>query len=867
MERLAELAEYDQAISGLMDEDFLAAGFTPDEIASYRGAASQPLTTPRAYDPSENIDTRRPNRFGDVAAMYGNEEIQSGLDLAFDPSVSLYGSLPTSMQGGVMEPINREIMRVLDVPLGLLGAAWGIGQKGIALGAEAVAGGTESEKRLARDLIGATEIAGVGPEARMLAAISEAGGIGAAARTVAERANQPGPVPTMYSNPIGRPPVTFDDVERAMAEAPDTVPAQAKSPEPPQSSLIMPGDPRFNEPIDQTAVDAPRITPRDLEDARIIPTVADLTRAGGFYRGIDSSVVDVPEVMMGGPGFPLLPSSQENGLIWAVQGKGIGTKKAGKGADLIAVTAMNPTSHKSNISFINSLIKTTDAYVRDGRIGSNVVSALDDAIRQAGAGGDQALVGLAKFPGFNSPNAQEFINNASFQERSRIASVIGTKEMQEAGAPNVNRVLQETVDPKYAGANPRDTLLFIEPDFSLPPVDLAAEGLPIHPSYRYGIRGRVFGALDQNISTFEMFPDFWGEKNINAFGEGFNKGGRRAFDMSLPIQEVTGRQVEDLERIMTMEAAARTGMPAIDTRLLVNSLTDNWKPTTTSVKAGGASPQAFVDAINDNKYKPALTNYSPQEVKAGARSGDLVAYQLGDDDVFFALDAKPDYSWAGVDMQEGDKALVGVVSNAPGSKGTAAPSVIAKALDEGANILDAFAVPSDKFPDGFLPQYYGEFGFEEVGRVPFDKDMYVADHGELAYEDLLEAWRSDGWDESQGMPPVIVMRWSGSDADRRAAVAGIRGAGAPSHRAETKGIVATAEGSAGRVPDQTVQPQPTSVGRGDTGQAGTGDGLRLSSRAREGARGILGLTPEQLRNQGIPADQIEQIMAMRNIGQ
>ena len=218
MERLAELAEYDQAISGLMDEDFLAAGFTPDEIASYRGAASQPLTTPRAYDLSENIDTRRPNRFGDVAAKYGNEEIQSGIDLAFDPNVSLYGSLPASMQGGVMEPINREIMRVLDVPLGLLGAAWGLGQKGIALGAEAVASGTESEKRLARDLIGGTEVAGFGPEARMLAAISEAGGIGAAARTVAERANQPGPVPTMYSNPVGRAPVTFDDVERAMGQ-------------------------------------------------------------------------------------------------------------------------------------------------------------------------------------------------------------------------------------------------------------------------------------------------------------------------------------------------------------------------------------------------------------------------------------------------------------------------------------------------------------------------------------------------------------------------------------------------------------------------------------------------------------------------
>jgi hypothetical protein len=640
------------------------------------------------------------------------------------------------------------------------------------------------------------------------------------------------------------PSLTFDDVERAM-EVADVV----------------------NQPIDQQPVSAPRITPSDLEGARIIPTVADLTRAGGFYTGIDSSLIDVPEVMMGGPGFPLLPSSQQNGLIWAVQGKGIGTKKAGKGADLIAVTAMNPTSHRSNISFINSLIKTTDAYVRDGRIGDNVISALDDAIRQAGSGGDQSLVGLARFPGFKSPNAQEFINNATFQERSRIASVIGTKEMQEAGAPNVNRVLEATVDPKYAGANPRDTLLFIEPDFSLPPVDLAAEGLPVHPSYRYGIRGRVFGALDQNISTFEMFPTFWGEKNINAFGEGFNTGGRRAFDMSLPIEEVTGEQVRNLERIMTTEAARSTNLTAIDTRLLVNSLTDNWKPTTTSVKAGGASPQAFVDAIQNNKYRPALTNYTPQEVKAGARSGDLVAYQLGDDDVFFALDAKPDYSWAGVDMMPGDKALVGVVSNAPGSRGTAAPSVIAKALDEGANILDAFAVPSESFPDGFLPQYYGEFGFEEVGRVPFDKDMYVADHGELAYEDLLQAWRSDGWDESQGMPPVIVMRWNGSDADRRATVAGIRGAGAPSHRAETRGIVAQARGSSGRISDEAVQPQPPSDGRGVAGQAGPSDEFRLSGRARRGAEGILGLTPQQLRNQGIPEDQIQQLMQLRNVGQ
>jgi hypothetical protein len=633
----------------------------------------------------------------------------------------------------------------------------------------------------------------------------------------------------------GRAPVTFDDVDRAMQEAPLAEP--------------------------------PRITPRDLEGARIIPTVADLTRAGGYYRGIDASRIDVPEPLMGGPGYPLLPSSQQAGLAWAVQGQHIGTRKAGSGADLIAVTAMNPTSHQSNISFINSLIKTTQAYVRDGRIPDAVLDNIDVAIRNAGVGGDANLSGLERFPGFRSENLDDWVRNATFEERSRISDIISNKDIQALGMPNVSRVLQETVDPRYAGANPRDTLLFIEPDFSAPPVDLLAEGLPVHPSYRYGIRGRVFGALDQNISTFEMFPDFWGERNVNAFGEGFNKGGRRAFDLSLPIQEVTGRQVQDLERILTTRAAEARNLSPIDTRILVNSLTDRWRPTTTPVTQGGASPQAFVDAIQDSKYRPALTSYTPQEVKAGARSGDLVAYQLGDEDIFFALDAKPDYSWAGVEMLPGDKALVGVVSNAPGSRGTAAPSVIAKALDEGANVLDAFAVPSQRFPDGFLPEYYGEFGFQEVGRVPFNREMYIADHGERAYQDLLEAWRSDGWNESMGMPPVVVMRWSGSDADRAATAAGIRGAGSPSHRAGTEGFIAEAEGSVGQLADQTLPQGAADLGRGDPGAVGTGEELRLSGRARRGAEGILGLTPEQLRNRGIAEEQIQELMRLRDVGQ
>ncbi len=47
MNRLAELAEYDRSIPGLIDDDFLAAGFTPDEVAKYRGTTQPSSRIPR----------------------------------------------------------------------------------------------------------------------------------------------------------------------------------------------------------------------------------------------------------------------------------------------------------------------------------------------------------------------------------------------------------------------------------------------------------------------------------------------------------------------------------------------------------------------------------------------------------------------------------------------------------------------------------------------------------------------------------------------------------------------------------------------------------------------------------------------------
>ena len=83
-----------------------------------------------------------------------------------------------------------------------------------------------------------------------------------------------------------------------------------------------------------------------------------------------------------------------------------------------------------------------------------------------------------------------------------------------------------------------------------------------------------------------------------------------------------------------------------------------------------------------------------------------------------------------------DKTLTLVLNNEPGSKGMLS-AVMVKALEEGVTALDAFAVPSKRFPDGFLPAAYQEFGFEETGRVAFDPSCYS--QTELA--DLKKFWK------------------------------------------------------------------------------------------------------------------------------
>jgi hypothetical protein len=71
------------------------------------------------------------------------------------------------------------------------------------------------------------------------------------------------------------------------------------------------------------------------------------------------------------------------------------------------------------------------------------------------------------------------------------------------------------------------------------------------------------------------------------------------------------------------------------------------------------------------------------------------------------------HGW-GLELGPNEIDLVGVVSNELGAKGLASPAVLGKAVEEGATILNAFAVKSAKYKDGKLPEIYEQYGFRPI---------------------------------------------------------------------------------------------------------------------------------------------------------
>jgi len=600
----------------------------------------------------------------------------------------------------------------------------------------------------------------------------------------------------------------------------------------------------------------PVVNPQNLVGKKIFQIPADLTDAGVIYTGIDASKLPKGEPLLGGPGFVDLESSRNSNVVWAVSDKGVsGLPKKIQDSDYAVIVAMSPDAHKSNTSIVNSMLGNMDAYVRDGRIGKRDLQRLNKLIKKKT--GNPAHKDLQNFPGFGSKSYRGFVKGLSFEARARIAEQLRSSAGQELGAPNITKILRKTQDPTTYGLGRSDALLLIEIDKGPNNiVDLGEyPGTVPHPSYKKGFKGKVVGKFATPVSYDTLFPDYVSER--------LKKGKtmaniERASNLEKPIVTIT----QDIANTLPTQSYQYIQSPR-QVELALEAEKGNWKTSLMPVGRGGVSPTDFINAIKNSDASSTLTEYKLQDIQQGIKSGTFNIYQLGGDksQVFFGIkktNYADEYGFNHPELGPGERAVVGVVNNEPGAKGVAAPGVMGKAIEEGATALDAFAVPSQKYPSGFLPEVYNDYGFVELGRVPFEEKYYSA----TQLKDLKEYWRSTGWDESLGMPEVVIMKWKGDNAIRSEAVRLINENGSINPRRQTSGLSETAEEYSGQ--SSGLNPSSTPRTGGVDNPGGTGGGIRDSNapRSSERYRNVLSelslLNPNQRKNLGLKPQSLLQ---------
>lgn len=602
-------------------------------------------------------------------------------------------------------------------------------------------------------------------------------------------------------------------------------------------------------------VDIPTIEFKDLVGKKVVGIKADLTDAGRSYTGIDGSQLEFPVEMMGGPNYVRLPENAKANVVWAVRGGATLTKILSQvnKADYVLVHAMNGNSHLTNSTISTAYLQTVEAYLRDGRISRENLLALDEIVRSP-----KNKSGLPDFPGFESPEIYSYIDGLSFDQRGALAQILEKKEAQAHGLPNLERFRRETIDPDFAGYRQGDAMLVIKVDKENPTVKLGEEGTKLHPSYPLGLRGTVIGKLSKGVNYEMIFRDYF-KFAVPNFKNG-EAGAWYAFDRKMPIQKITKEIAESVAP--GGYSSIKTARQAEAALAMANG---NWLVSGKTKAQGGISVQEFVDALRANDGAAALTLYTADEVKAGIKDKSFTIYQLGNQggdkglQVFFGLKRGAPWYKDMIDgVSDNEVEVVSVTNNEAGAPGIGIPAIITKAISEGATVLDAFAVKSDRFPSGFLPEMYAQFGFEEIGRIPFDPSYYDA----TQMADLKAFWSKGGWNESDGFPDVVVMRWKGNDEDRATAVERYVRSGDTGVSAQAPRYTRAAAGEPDQLSDSPRRAKGR-AGRGDAvaprGNQGAGDAASVVTRAFSSIRELATLGDGDIRNLGLDPAEVQRL--------
>jgi hypothetical protein len=491
--------------------------------------------------------------------------------------------------------------------------------------------------------------------------------------------------------------------------------------------------------------------------------MADLLGAGGKIRGVDVS---------GGPGYPIQnfdPANPNNiTAVWASERKGINTilqnlektnsiwqDDKGHNWALFAPHTMAQQAHKSNAQTPKVFISKVNEMASSGSLTRSAALSISDHIRQN-------VPEAKNMPNIGTEKLNKYIEDAPFETRAAIMNELSNVRSRDLGVPSPEAILTETRDPQYHGVekNAITGIILIDVDRMAKKNsngdwilrdDLSADdfNVPKHPSYSTIMPGRVLVHFDNpvpfRISTPDMISTMQTASPLSRIDYLL---ARMPKGKGIEFQKLTSDIISKINEAQKISG----NVPYI--REAVKAVTGNWRKFTSGASLKGLSE--LIGAIHRSPAKDSLTPYTLSELQKMIKDDKMEVHQLGDNDI-----------WFGVKKSASGNELVSVVNNTgiPGMLNL----IMQRALEVGVNKLDAYALPTPKTPNGLLPTLYKRYGWEEVERMPFDRQYLVErKEGETNadYEDRIaqkEAalkmfWTEQGWD-GQSTPDVVFMTY------------------------------------------------------------------------------------------------------------
>ncbi|MEK9698381.1 MAG: hypothetical protein VW270_21605, partial [Candidatus Poseidoniales archaeon] len=627
--------------------------------------------------------------------------------------------------------------------------------------------------------------------------------------------------------------------------------------------------------------EVPIFNPSEHVGKTIAPIEADLTAGSRYFTGIGSSKIDVPEPLLGGPEYvvqegrvaqtvdpqkrariaeaqtrdlPVPTFMQEMGqprkpaeAIWAARKNDL-VGGQGKQADYITVHAMNPESHQSNQSVMNATLKQLAAYVRDNRLTAEQVKDLDDLIQKK----------VPEFPGLQDPDVFKITDQLSFDKRAEILKTLQSAKATDAGSPAA-KIVRETLSNEFAGAQRHQPMLVMKPyrdaDGNLIPLEMGKDVLGEHPSYTKTFAGEVVGRFAAPVKSETLYPEFYGSRRAAGMPE-------------RDINYVFGSRDYPLQMITPEIASSIRSQPfefiqsPRQARLATDAGLGNWRVMSGKQTKGAAD---FNRELMLSPASSTLSQYDMKDLNKMIRSGRMSLYSLGENGkIGFGLKRETNYNneygLKNPLFTNDDVAIVSVFNNEKGARGVAGPGTMLEALRQGGNVLDAFSVPTAKNPNGFLPDTYERFGFEVVERIPFNKEFYTKQE----VDDLVDYWKSTGWDESQGMPEIVVMKYTGDPDVRQNPVRTFFEQGRIGSAGRIANIDRSASSSLARRARRATESIPTRADNrfDDPGPVGRSDTPASRGRFSGLLNEIASLNPTDAFNLDIPTSDISSLRSL-----